>query len=225
MKHIIISICVLFFLNTSFGQDKYTVVLPIDYNKEQSYPLFIVFHGGNGNMKNMIQWWKSKRLSNEFIVAYMEASTLDNPPNRWGWRNLSQERKNIKRYYSEIKTQYRINEDQVYVGGFSLGGKISIDLGLNQIIPVCGLISLNHGGGTTKFFTDDNVKKASKKGVKAVLLSGENDYRYKKETNTIKEMFEKHNLPYQYIVYKGVGHNAPNNFSKKLDNYIDFIVP
>ena len=224
MKHIIISICVLFFLNTSFGQDKYTVVLPIDYNKEQSYPLFIVFHGGNGNMKNMIQWWKSKRLSNEFIVAYMEASTLDNPPNRWGWRNLSQERKNIKRYYSEIKTQYRINEDQVYVGGFSLGGKVSIDLALNQIIPVKGFISLNHGGGTTRFFTDENVKKIAKKNIKGVLVSGEKDYRYKKETAKIKAMFNSHGLQYLFIENEGIGHYAPDNFRKVLNTYLDFIV-
>ena len=224
MKKLILSLCLLFFIATSFSQKKYTIVVPKDYNKELTYPLFIVFHGGNGNMKDMMSWWKSERLSSEFVVAYMEASTLDNTPNRWGWRDLQKERKNIKLYYTEIKEYYGIQEDQVYVGGFSLGAKVSIDLALNQAIPVHGLISLNHGGGTTKFFNDDNVKAAKENGVRAVLISGEKDYRYQKETDKIKALFNAHHFQYKFIENIGVGHRAPDNFSVQLDEYLDFIV-
>jgi predicted esterase len=215
---------IIIFISYGFAQNKYAIVLPEEYNKTQTYPLFIVFHGGNGNMKSMMKWWKSERLSEEFIVAYMEASTLDNPPNRWGWRNLTHERQNIKSYYDIIKKDYCIKENQVYVGGFSLGGKVSIDLALNQIIPVKGFISLNHGGGTTRFFTDENVKKIAKKNIKGVLVSGEKDYRYKKETAKIKAMFNSHGLQYLFIENEGIGHYAPDNFRKVLNTYLDFIV-
>lgn len=224
MKKFLIFIGLFFFMTTAFCQKKYKVVLPDNYDKTLVYPLFIVFHGGNGNMENMMLWWTSNRLTKEFIVAYFEATTLDNFPNRWGWRNLPKERKNIKRYYSEIINAYNIDEDSVYVGGFSLGGKLSVDLALNQTLPVKGFISLNHGGGTTEFFTSKKIKEATKRNIKAILLSGENDYRYRKETLHIKEQFEKYKLQYRFIEIKDLGHSVPNNFSIVLDNYLDFIV-
>ncbi len=211
-------------LNTSvFSQKKYDVVLPLDYHKELSYPLFIVFHGGNGNMKNMKTWWTSSILSKSFIVAYFEASTLDRAPNRWGWRNLAKERNNVKQYYSEIIQTYNVNLNEVYVGGFSLGGKMSVDLALNQAIPIKGFISLNHGGGTTEFFTTKNIIRAKENRLKAVLLSGEKDYRYKKESLKIKNRFEELRLDHKFFEIKNLGHTSPKYFSKLLDNYIDFL--
>ena len=224
MKQLLSFSLAFLFLTVGYCQKKYDVVLPSDYTNSQSYPLFIVFHGGNGNKKDMQTWWTSDRLSKEFIVAYFEATTLDNRPNRWGWRNLPKERVNIKQYYTQIINSYSINTNQVYVGGFSLGGKMSIDLALNQIIPVKGLISLNHGGGTTKYFTSENIEKAASTNMKVVLLSGERDYRYQKETLKIKKQFETFKLQHQFIEIKGLGHASPKNFSKMLDTYIDYLI-
>ena len=67
---------------------------------------------------------------------------------------------------------------------------MSVDLALNQMIPVKGFISLNHGGRTTEFFTPDNIVKAASKNIKAVLISGAHDYRYKKETLNINFIME-----------------------------------
>ncbi len=224
MKKLLIFTCMFFFLNTAFSQKKYKIVLPTNYDKTSTYPLFIVFHGGNGNIKNMKTWWISNKLSTEFIVAYFEATTLDNPPNYWGWRNLPKERNNIKQYYSEILKKHRIKDNQVYAGGFSLGGKMSVDLALNQIIPIKGFVSLNHGGRTTEFFTSEHIIKATNKNVKAVLISGEHDYRYKKETLKIKKEFETYKLMHQFVIIKNLGHAVPDNFSVLLDDYLEFIM-
>ncbi|MDO5980664.1 dienelactone hydrolase family protein [Flavivirga spongiicola] len=224
MNKFLIFVAFLFFVNVAFCQKKYKVVLPDNYNEMQVYPLFIVFHGGNSSMENTMLWWTSNKLTKEFIVAYFEATTLDNPPNRWGWRNLPKERENIKQYYSEIVKTYSVEDDIVYVGGFSLGGKLSVDLALNQILPVKGVISLNHGGGTTEFFTPENIKEASKSNIKAILLTGENDYRYRKETLNIKEQFEKYRLQHRFIEIKDLGHAVPKNFNKALDSYLSFIM-
>jgi len=225
MNRFLVSMIIVFlFLNISHAQEKYTISLPDNYDKAKAYPLFIVFHGGNSSMKSISKWWKSKRLSNEFIVAYFEASTLDNKPNYYGWRNLVKERDNIKQYYKAILCAHKIDANQVYVGGFSLGGKVSVDLALNQIIPVKGLISLNHGGGTTSFFTDNNVNKAKALDVRFVLISGEKDMRYKKETEKIKNILDKHKVFHKLINVKNLGHSVPDDFSTTLDDYIEFIV-
>ena len=207
----------------SYGQKKYTAVLPNDYNKEQTYPLFIVFHGGFSNMNSIAKWWRSNVLTKEYIVVYMEASTQDRYPDRWGWRDLSQERDNVLNNYSEIIKNYNVNKEQVYVGGFSLGARLSIDLVMNQTIPIKGFILLNHGGKLSSSCTSENIIKASKRQVRGVLITGENDHKYKSQTYSLKDLFSKNLLSYKFIVNIGVGHEEPKNFFLLLDEYLDYI--
>ena len=88
------------------GQAKYEVITPPDYSSSQSFPLFIVLHGGNSNKEDMIRQWKSEKLLENFVVVYMEASTLDNRPNRWGWRNFKNEKINIRSYYEKVVSTF-----------------------------------------------------------------------------------------------------------------------
>ncbi|HMC00431.1 MAG TPA: hypothetical protein VKN14_05275 [Flavobacteriaceae bacterium] len=217
---------ILFFLLviTSYGQKKYSVVLPDNYNSNESYPLFIALHGGHGNMKDMQTYWKSPKLNNDFIVAYMEASTLDRAPNRYGWRNIVEERENINQYYSEIKEQYNIVTEQVYVGGFSLGARTSIDLVLNNIIPIKGFILLNVGGGLSDACTDENVKQAKERHVRGVVMTGEDDHKYKTQSLALKTLLEDQDFQFQFIVNKNTGHTTPPNFEPVLDSCLDYII-
>ena len=209
----------------SFAQQhKYTVVLPEDYNKNTTYPLFIALHGGHGNMQRMQTYWTSPILKKEFIVAYMEASTLDRAPNRFGWRNLNDERINIKRYYNEIISKFKIAEDQVLIGGFSLGAKTSIDLTLGNILPVKGFILLNIGGGLSENCTRQQVALARNRQVRGVVMMGENDHRYKNQSLQLKALFDTEYLDHKFIVNKNTGHTTPKDFETHLDSYIRFLM-
>jgi len=208
----------------SMGQKKFSIVLPSEYDSDKTYPLFIVFHGGNGNMLNMMKWWTCKLLSEEFIVAYMEASTLDRAPDRWGWRNFPKERTNIKKYYEEITASYQVDEKQVYVGGFSLGGKMSIDLVMSKLLPVNGFVSLNHGGGISGFFTSSNIQDAANRGVRGFLIMGEKDYRYARESKDLNENFLNHGLQLKFVTNEGIGHSAPKDFENQLSEALEYIV-
>ena len=81
----------------------------------------------------------------------------------------------------------------------------------------------NHGGRTTEYFTSTYIKKATKANIKAVLISGERDYRYQKETHSITAQFKKFGLKHQLIVIENLGHSVPENFSKLLDSYIEYL--
>jgi len=208
----------------SYGQNKYSVVLPDSYNALKAYPLFIALHGGHGNMKDMQTYWKSPKLNKDFIIAYMEASTLDRHPNRYGWRNIVEERMNIKQYYTEITKQYNIETEQVYVGGFSLGARTSIDLVLNNIFPIKGFILLNVGGGLSDACTEKNVKQAKERHVKGVVMTGEDDHKYKTQSLTLKTLLEDQDFQFQFIVNKNTGHTTPPNFESVLDSCLEYIM-
>ena len=219
----ILSIVVFLFVLMSYGQKKYSVVLPQNFDNEKSYPLFIALHGGHGNMKDMQTYWKSPKLNEDFIVAYMEASTLDRAPNRYGWRDITAERKNVKQYYDEIIKEYHLETAQVYIGGFSLGARTSIDLVLNNIFPIKGFILLNVGGGLSDACTEENVRQAINRNVKGVVMTGETDHKYKPQSLSLKKLLEDQDFQFQFIENKNTGHTTPPNFEAVLDNCLKYI--
>lgn len=217
-------IFVLLFCSEVIAQDKYAVVLPENYNNKKAYPLFISLHGGHGNIRGIQIYWKSPTLKKDFIVAYMEASTLDRAPNRYGWRNIVEERQNIKAYYSEIIKDYNIITEQVFVGGFSLGARTSLDLVLNEIVPLKGFILLNLGGGLSDACTAKNVKQAKSRNVKGVVMVGDTDYKYKTQSLQLKTLLEAQDFPFLFIENKNIGHTAPPDFDTVLDSCLEFIM-
>jgi len=209
---------------TCYAQKKYTVVLPENFNSEIAYPLFIALHGGHSNMKFSQDYWKSPKLEKDFIVAYMEASTLDRAPNRYGWRNIVEERKNVKTYYLDIDAEYNIDTEHVYIGGFSLGARTSIDLVLNNIIPLKGFILLNIGGGLSDACTAENVKLAKARNVKGVMMVGETDHKYKVQSLELKGLLEAQDFAFKFIENKNTGHTTPPNFEAVLDSCLGFVM-
>jgi predicted esterase len=209
--------------SSAFSQSKYTIKLPANYNAEKAYALFLILHGGNSNQNFTQDYWKSKRLSEDFIVAYLEASTIDRAPDRYGWRNMQAERKNVAKYYREIVQKYRVDTTRIFAAGFSNGAKMSLDLALSKTLPLRGLILQNHGGKLSPIVTDKSVETA-KQTLRVVLVAGETDSRYLHESIELKALFEKHQLPFKYYLNKNVGHTVPQNFSALLDGYINYLL-
>lgn len=213
----------LFFISANFSQEKFEVRTPTNYSPEKAYPLFLILHGGNSNKRFTQSYWKSKSLSEKFIVAYLEASTLDRAPDRYGWRNLPAERMRVQKYVAEITQKYRVDTTRIFAAGFSNGAKVSLDLALSESLPIRGLILQNHGGGITQAATKSALRGAAKRQLRCVLVVGEKDYRYKKESYELKRLFEAANVEFMYDSQKGVGHTVPDDFSERLDKYVIFL--
>jgi predicted esterase len=219
-------LCIILFsllLSSAYSQKKYTIKLPKNYSAEKAYPLFLILHGGNSNQNFTQDYWKSKKLSESFIVAYLEASTLDRAPDRFGWRNMKAERANVARYYREITQKYSVDTTRIFAAGFSNGAKMSLDLALTESVPLRGLILQNHGGKHSPSVTNENLAKAVKRKLRCVLVAGETDRKYLQESIQLKALFTEHKLPFKYYLNKNVGHTVPKIFSELLDDYIAFL--
>jgi len=154
---------------------------------------------------------------------YAEASTRDSPGNRWGWRNVSSEHRNISKYYNQAVKKYSVDTSMVYVGGFSLGAKMSVDLLMTQAIPVNGIISLCHGGGLTSTCNTKNLKNANKRKARIIVIDGEKDYSYKGQSEELQNILEESGIIYRYIRNPGMGHVIPGNFDVQLDGLLEWL--
>jgi len=201
--------------------NKYLVVLPENYDQAKEYPLFVVLHGGNGNMKDMQTKWHSSKLAKEYITIYAEASTQDSPGNHWGWRDIPAERQNILTFYQEVVENYTVDTSRVYAGGFSLGAKMSVDLLMTQTIPVKGIISICHGGGLSSTCNYQNLEDAKKRKAHIIVIDGENDYTYRGQSEDLQAILEESGIRFKYIRNPGMGHTIPLDFNVQLDELLD----
>lgn len=202
---------------------EYKVFLPDGYKEGVEYPLFINLHGDgiDGNIKDSIHYWKPDPLLKKgYIVLYPQSSQTYCYGGH-GWlidKELS--RKEIKTCYDEVISKYRIDINNVIVAGFSGGAMAAIDFSMFNIFPIKGFIGLCPGENT-KTFSNTQITAATKKGIKGVIMEGEDDLvlPIKKLVDDFKEIGFKH----EYYINEGVAHWYPKDLVEKTQQAIDFI--
>lgn len=115
------------------------VFLPSNYNPDHTYPVVVVFHGGNGNMRAFARKTNWINLANEqqFIVAFMQAvkrCLVRNGQEDFGnyWLTSGKQKllcagddRSDSDYLdvalSELHKNYNTKKDQIYAAGFSNG--------------------------------------------------------------------------------------------------------
>lgn len=92
-------------------------------------------------------------------------------------------------FWYPIETTYKIDKDNIVVGGFSQGGDLSIDLALNQDnIPLKGFIALNPD--KPEKFNDESIKVAAQKNTKGLIITGDKDSCYNAQ-KAMKQKFDE----------------------------------
>jgi len=199
----------------------HTVVeLPKNYSADKKYPLFIAIHGYGENVAFFKDFWKSEKIKNEFIIMYPQSSQVANMSG-FGWTDKETGIKEISLSYSDVISRYPINKDQIIVGGFSQGGGLSIQISLQNIIPVRGFVSLcpiKPDG-----ITITNIVEMNNRNMHGVILTGEND-SYLTIQKEIVSKFDSLKFPCNFIVHENLGHWFPNDIGKKIDDAIIYIL-
>jgi predicted esterase len=121
---------------------KYLVYLPPEYNSsaETKWPLILFLHGAGerGDSLNMVKRHGPPKLVEEgrdfgFIIISPQC-----PSKQWWSADL------LNRLLDEVITQYRVDEERIYVTGLSMGGFGTWDLASEYpqrfaaIAPICG---------------------------------------------------------------------------------------
>jgi polyhydroxybutyrate depolymerase len=105
----------------------YLLHVPPSYEAETPVPLLLMLHGRGGTGKDIAELTNFSDLADEnnFIVVYPEG--LDNQWNYVkdvpGYRGMTQDDTAfLLALLDEVSSQYSVDEDRVYVAGFSNGG-------------------------------------------------------------------------------------------------------
>ncbi len=197
---------------------EYMVQLPAGYTAEKSYPLLMVFHGGVGSHLNSYYYWQSPKLQANYIVAYLQGHKVRGSYARSfdeNWTAVAQ------KTYREIVGKYAVDTTRVLLGGQSAGGRQSVVLAMENSIPVSGLI-LAFPVKPLELDTT-RVRAAARRGMRAAILTGENDHRFLKGQKEMAVIFDRMGLPNRFVVFPFIGHEFPADFSRQIGVSLDFI--
>ena len=194
------------------------IIEPEGFDKEKKYPLFIALHGGGGNLEGFMPKWTSPLLKQSFIVAYPQSSQVVSMDG-FSWEERDTTNREIAEAYKKVSTQYALT-NEVLIGGFSSGGMASLQLVMDNVIPVKGFVVLCLP--VPESLTDEQIVAARHRGIRGTIITSELDRRIK-DQRVMADRFKKAGLQYQFIVTPNIGHWFPEDMGAKIDDAIAHI--
>lgn len=196
------------FIAGSYGGKTYKLYVPSQYDASKSYQLYVMLHGCTQDATQFSTATKMNVLSEEkgFLVLYPEQDASSNSTKCWNWFETSHQSRGsgepcvIAGMVESIKASYSIQNDQVYVAGFSAGAAMSVIMGatypdvFSGIVVGSGLeykaainmtqafIAMSSGGPNPIQRGRDAYKAMgnSAKPLKVIVFHGTSDYTVNK---------------------------------------------
>ncbi len=204
---------------------EYAVHLPENYDEDEKHPLFLALHGDgiDQNIEMFSKLWKPEPfLERNFVFVYVQSSQVS-CHRGYGWLgDPAIARKDVKTCYDLVSKRYGIDDKAILIGGFSGGAMASIDITMENVLPLRGFIALCPEMKPDSF-TRQNVGSAAQRGVRGVFLEGETEIPVPDEEEMSK-LFGETNLPFKYYVNRGIGHAVPEDLSDKIREVLSFIL-
>jgi predicted esterase len=202
------------------SKPRLVIETPKSYTPEKTYPLFIALHGGGENLEVFQPQWKSSKLEDEFIVAYLQSlQVMGN--NRFAWEDLDLAEKEILEAYETVLQDFTVDPAEVLIGGFSDGGRASLALTTSETtLPLKGFVVLCPPIPET--FTPEGAAKAQERGVRGTLLTTEMDQRLEDQKEMVA-VFKAQGVAVRLVVTPDIGHWYPPDLGEQIDTAIKHI--
>ncbi len=114
---------------------QYIVYIPQTYSPSKPSPILIAFHGGTGYALDFMNYeadFRSIADTADFILVYPQALEDPNDENHTSWMHKEPTDHNdlyfVDAMIDALSTNYSVDNDRVYICGYSLGGMFSYEL-------------------------------------------------------------------------------------------------
>lgn len=198
----------------------FRISLPEDFQQDGSYPLMLIFHGGNSNLQRLEKHWHQKYLDSTCIKAYLQ-SYRHFDSGSFTWRS-GDPRSDIQlqHIYREIQDKYPVDTSRIILAGISAGANYALGMALRGVLPVYGIIAFCPGlpGVLRQACEPETLQRT----FRTYILGGEHDFYLKQQEELMAHM-DRLGIPYSYVQVKGMGHQYPEDEGKYLLDGLRFI--
>ncbi|WP_144512171.1 TPR end-of-group domain-containing protein [Bacillus sp. FJAT-22090] len=188
----------------------------VPFGDEHAQTGIFSIHWRGSNIEDFAPFWVE---GNDYLIGFPQSSQ-PYAFNSYCWddheKAIVEVRHALKRFNE------RFEFDNLIVAGASQGGKLAIELALdNKSLHVKGFIAVVPAiVNLTEI--ESMIMKANKPNLKGCIITGDQDPFYKK-TQELVEIFKQNNIECNIFVTEGLGHFFPDDFSKLLIKAVDFI--
>jgi predicted esterase len=117
---------------------------------------------------------------------------------------------------------YRIDEERIVLGGFSMGGGLAAWLALSGAIKARGFILVGPWvpdmDQLLPLMEKDEVRR-----LRGYIIVGENDEVCREISLTLAEHLRAHGIQCELEVHPGLAHEHPPDFEKSLADALEYI--
>ena len=135
---------------------EYAIYIPASYDQSQAVPLLFNFHGGGGNIVDYMSCVDMRPIADtaNFILVYPQAVPDPGNGGATSWMHKAPTTFDdvpfVEAMIDVIAAEYMIDDNRVYVCGYSLGGEFTYELAcsLNNRIAAAGAVARTMQGET-----------------------------------------------------------------------------
>ncbi len=195
----------------------YLLDVPEKYSADRSWPLLVALHGAGDNAKNFIGLWSQLAMKEGYLLAVPcgDSKAPDWSDNQRTWSGSSP--KFILWVIDQVKKAYRINEERIYLAGFSAGGHMTFYAGLLNPGVFAALVPCS--GCVMEEITDSALEKASNLPVRALV--GEKDPNFEPVKQSVERLKKAGFKTVILRTFPELAHQYPHDENPKVLQWFD----
>tara|TARA_B100000902_G_scaffold338220_1_gene339649 strand:+ start:774 stop:1427 length:654 start_codon:yes stop_codon:yes gene_type:complete len=192
--------------------------------------IIVLLHGYGGDGKDISMLtlnWK-RHLPNTIFICPNGHEKCDLNPSGYQWFDLTKDdpnyilneslkaEKKINKFLAEIREEYKLDNKQICLAGFSQGCMMSINIGLTTEKPFSCVV-----GFSGKIIDKENLKTRRKSQANIFLIHGDlDDIVSPTYLLEAKDFLLREKINVETHLIKNCGHNIPIEASSLALNYI-----
>ncbi|MFQ5759090.1 MAG: alpha/beta hydrolase [Candidatus Bathyarchaeia archaeon] len=185
------------------------------------WPLLIALHGNNSSAEDSASYWH-KATAKGWLLALPQSSQVDGP-DTYVWNDRDWTEQEIKDHYNSLLERYSIDEGEVVLAGFSMGGRWAIWLSLNASVKARGFVAVAPFlPDVERFVPLMDIARGSR--LRGYIIVGEQDSESCEGARALAEHMRSQDLLCELEVHPDLGHAYPLDFHQSLNRALDFIL-
>ena len=205
-----------------------TIIKPENGKKITSAIILLHGYGGDGKDISVLSLNWKRYLPNTIFICPNGHEQCPINPTGYQWFDLTKDdpkyileesikaEKKLSKFISEIKQEFKLENNKICLSGFSQGCMMSINLGLTSDQPFNCIV-----GFSGKIINQKNLKERIKSLTDTLLIHGDIDQvvssTYLLEA---KDFLIRNNVKVQTLLVKNCEHHIPIESSSTALNYI-----
>ena len=188
-------------------------------NKNIMRKLIMVLHGNQENIDMTYKYWGNIPIENNLLA--LPQSSMIEFSDAYSWDDIEKGKKEIKNHFDYIMNNYKIEKEDIILGGFSAGARIILELIEENYIKPKGLILLAPWIPNIKEKSNlfNNLKENK---TKVYLLVGDKDKDCFELSKQFINLLEQNKISFKSKIIKDLDHEYPNDFENELKNAVDY---